>query len=222
MDYVTENVFVSSEVQNSALLEAGTYKKGQVLGRIRGWDGKEVIKMTIGGTVATAGSITPTIRGVAMTAVNIANADAAEAVATKIAAGTGPTGWTKSAVGNIVYFVADAVGVKTGANSFVLTTSTGITAVFEYVKIGVAAAVNAAFTALLAHKADASIETGAECPAGIATADITLVAPGYAPVAISGELSKAGVVAINGALDTPVTIDAVRVSELNKAGFALN
>ena len=221
-DYKTEEVFVSSEVQNSSFFAAGTYKKGQVLGRIKGWNGREVVKMTLDGVVATNGTATPTIRGVAMTAVNILNADLADAVATKIAAGTGPTGWTKVAFGNVVYFTADAVGVKSGANSFALGTSTGITASFEYVKIGVAAAVADTFTALIARKSDPVLETGAEVPAGIAVQDVVLAAPGYQAVAVSGELSRAGVVAINAALTVPVTIDAVRIAELNKAGFTLN
>lgn len=73
----------------------------------------EIASLDISGAVSTAGNVTVTLDGVAVT-VAVLLADTATVVATKIR-GTAFAGWTTGGTGINVTFTANAIGVKTDA-----------------------------------------------------------------------------------------------------------
>ena len=100
---------------------------------------KEVDMLTITGGCTSDGNVTVTLGG---TAVQVAVTDedsTAEAVATKVAAGTF-TGWTAKAEGNVVTFTKNAAGAV--AAPVFNPGSTGVTGTIEVEKAGAAASGN--------------------------------------------------------------------------------
>ena len=98
----------------------------------------EVLTLTLGGTaITTTGTADIVLNGEAAVEIVTTDADTVAEVATAIAGGT-YTGWTATADGLVITFTADTAEAKAGANTFALTTSTGITGTFATVTEGVA------------------------------------------------------------------------------------
>ncbi len=96
----------------------------------------EKIKLTITAGATAGGTIDVQLRGATPVAISVLiSDDTADEVATQIASGTYP-GWTAAAVGAVVTFTADDVGVKTGVNS-IDANDTGAAGTFEVTVPGV-------------------------------------------------------------------------------------
>lgn len=94
-----------------------------------------VISLAITGTATGAGSVNISLNGAGAVDIPIADGDINTAIATKIGAGTF-VGWTTLVTSNTVTFTATSVGALTGANTFGLTTTTGVTGVYTVTNSG--------------------------------------------------------------------------------------
>jgi len=186
-------------VRNDAKFEAGTYVRGEIVGK------KQIVSEVAAADAGNTGN------GTIGTVSDGVKVKLGTYIITMLTATTfsvySPDG---------EYLGAGATGSAFTSVQIVLTITVGATPMIagDFFTV-VVSEVSSNYSTLVEGASD-----GTEIPSGICLKDVTLASAGYNPIAF-GEFSKAGIQVVMSALSTPVTITDAMVNDLDSIGCFL-